>query len=162
MIAALLARFAPYKLALEIIVFGALAAFIVAGVHQFLEHERQMGRDEVQTRWDKQVAIDKEAAQKRERELQTQADKAQENATNREQIIRTLAASSASTSISLRDTITAIRNSLPAATSDAARNAASTYGDILAECEGRRREVAEEAERLNSEKRLLIEAFPKQ
>lgn len=162
MIAALLARFAPYKLALEIIVFGALAAFTVASVHQFLEHERQMGRDEVQMRWDKQVAIDKDAAQKRERELQTQVDKAQENATNREQTIRTLAASSASTSNSLRDTIAALRNSLPTATADAARNAASAYGDILTECEGRRREVAEEAERLNSEKRLLIEAFPKQ
>ena len=52
------------------------------------------------------------------------------------------------------------RLALPDYFADALRALTGTYGQLLAECNGRRREVAEEAERLNSEKRTLIESWP--
>jgi hypothetical protein len=150
----------PYKLGAEIIVFGALAAGATWGIHMGLEHERDIGRNEVRAEYAKQLQEAKDAAQQRETELTTQRDKAIENANQRDQTIQALAARAGVSSNGLRDTIAAIGNSMSSATADALRQTARTYGDVLAECAARRGELGLEAEKLNSEKRTLIEAWP--
>ena len=157
----ILTALAPYKLAAEIAVFGALAGAVTFGVHEFLEHERDIGRAEVQARWDKQDAADKEAARVRTAEMATQATTAANEGAKREETIQALAATAAATSGGLRDAVAKINGSVPSLSVDALRALTSTYGQLLSECEGRRAGVAIEAERLNSEKRTLIEAWPK-
>jgi hypothetical protein len=158
MIITLIAR---YKLALEIAVFGTFVAALLYGCHCLLEHERDIGRNEIRAQWDKQIAADKEAARIRSDELKAQRDTAQIEGAKRDETIRTLAVSSAAATGGLRDAITKINGAVPNYSADALRALASAYGDVLAECQGRRAAVAEEAERLNSEKRTLIEAWPK-
>jgi hypothetical protein len=160
MIAALLARLAPYKLLFEILVIGALAAGVMYGVHEFLEHERDIGRNEVRAEYVKQLQEAKDAAHLRETELIAQRDKAIENAQARDDTIRTLAARAGVSSNSLRDTIAALGERLSSATADALRQTTRTYGQLLAACDGEQRSMAEEAERANSDKRTLIEAWP--
>ena len=161
MLTALLTRLAPYKLLFEILVIGGLAAGAVIAVHDFLEHERDIGRQEVQARWDHQVAIDKATAAAQAADWQSRLQAATTEGANREETRRSLSASAAAATNSMRDTITRINGAVPGYSVDALRALASTYGQLLAECQGRRTEVAEEAERLNSEKRTLIEAWPR-
>lgn len=154
------AAFVPYKLAVEILVFGALAGGVIFGVHLVLEHQRDLGRNEVQTRWDKQVAADKEAARVRTDQMAAQVTNAAAQGVKRDETIQALAATVAASSGSLRDAIAKANGGVPGYSVDALRALTSTYGELLAECQGRRAEVAGEAEKLNSEKRTLIEAWP--
>jgi hypothetical protein len=151
---------APYKLAAEIMVFGALASGVAFGIHEFLEHERDVGRAEVQALWDKQIAADKEAARMRTDQMAAQVTAATTNGAKRDETIQALAATVAASSGSLRDAIAKVNGGVPGLSADSLRALAGTYGQLLAECQGRRAEVAGEAERLNSEKRTLIEAWP--
>jgi hypothetical protein len=160
-IAAIFARLAPYKLLFEILAIGAIAAGAIVGVHEFLEHEREIGRQEVQTRWDKQVAADKLAAAAQTADWQARLQAATTEGEKRNETIRSLAASTVAATGGLRDTIAKVDRAVPDYSIDALRALTGTYGQLLAECQGRRTEVAEEAERLNSEKRTLIEAWPR-
>ena len=145
---------------IEALVGLALVAAVCFGVHQFLEHERDIGRQEVRAEYVKQLAEVKEAARQRETELIAQRDKAIENGQARDETIRTLAARAGVSSSSLQDAITAIGERLSSATADALRQTTRTYGQLLAACDGEQRSMAEEADRANSEKRTLIEAWP--
>lgn len=158
MIGAALAR---YKLGAEILVFGALAAGAAYGVHLVLEHAREGGRVEVRAEWARQVARDEKAAQAITDAWRGARDAAVTEGAKREEIIRSLAASSAAATGSLRDVVARVDRAVPDYSADALRALTGTYGQLLAECAGRRTAVAEEAERLNSEKRTLIEAWPK-
>jgi hypothetical protein len=161
MIGAILAGLARYKLAAELIVFGSLAVGIVWGAHEFLEHERQLGRTEVLAQWDAQIAKDKATAAAQTADWQTRLAAATNEGAKREETIRSLAASAVAATGGLRDAIGKVNSTMPDYSADALRALTSTYGQLLAECAGRRQEVGEEAERLNSEKRTLIEAYPK-
>jgi hypothetical protein len=161
MLTALFERLAPYKLAAEILLFGALAVGAAVGIHQFLEHERDVGRQEVRAEWDRQIAIDKEAARVRSAELLVQRDTAATEGAKREETIRSLAATSAAAAGGLRDAIAKINRAVPDYSADALRATIGTYGQLLESCHRGRREGAEESERLNSEKRTLMEAWPK-
>jgi hypothetical protein len=67
-----LAALAPYKLAAEIAMFGALAAGAAFGIHQLLEYDRDIGGAEVQLRWNKQITADTEAARVRTDQMAAQ------------------------------------------------------------------------------------------
>jgi hypothetical protein len=159
-IAAFFTGLTRYKLLFEILVIGTLAAGGVVGVHEFLEHEREIGRQEVQARWDKQTAADKLAAAAQTADWQARLQASTTDGAKREETIRNLAASAAAATGGLRDAIARVDRAVPDYSADALRALAGTYGQLLAECQGRRTEVAVEAERLNSEKRTLIEAWP--
>jgi hypothetical protein len=161
MIATLFARLAPYKLAAEILIFGALAGGAVYGVHLVLEHQRDVGRAEVKAEWDRANAAAEKAALAQTEAWRGARDAAINEGAKREETIRSLAATSAAAAGGLRDAIAKINRAVPDYSIDALRALTGTYGQLLEECSGRRREVAEEAERLNSEKRTLIEAWPK-
>ena len=157
MIAETLAR---YKLAAEILVFGTLGGAGIYGAHLALEHAREAGRAEVRAEWDRQAARDKEAAAAVTDAWRGARDTAITEGAKREDTIRSLAATSAAATGGLRDVIAKVDRAVPDYSSDALREVTRTYGELLAECSGRRREVAEEAERLNSEKRTLMESWP--
>lgn len=151
---------APYRLAAEIAVFGALAGGVILGVHLVLDHQRDIGRAEVQARWDKQIAADKDAARVRTDQMAAQVSNAVTQGAKRDETIQALAATVAASSGSLRDAIAKTNGGVPSLSVDALRALTSTYGQLLGECEGRRAAVAGEAEKLNSEKRTLMEAWP--
>lgn len=158
MMALMLAR---YKLPAELLAALALLCAIAFGFHEFCERERDIGRNEVRAEYAEKLRLAKDAADKREEELRGQVADAVTKGNQREETIRTLAAANGAAAVGLRDTTASIRNSLPSLSSDALRAVASAYGNVLAECQSRRGEVAEVAERLNSEKQTLIEAWPK-
>jgi hypothetical protein len=160
MIAAILAKLARYKLVAEILIFGALAGAGAYGVHLVLEHAREAGRAEVRAEWDRQIAKDKEAAVAITDAWRSARDTAVTEGAKREETIRSLATTSAAAAGGLRDAVAKIDRAVPDYSADALRALTGTYGQLLAECAGRRNEVAAEAERLNSEKRTLIEAWP--
>lgn len=157
MIADALAR---YRLVAEILAAGALAVGAILGGHLALEHAREVGRTEVRAEWDRQAAKDKEAVAAITEAWRGARDTAIIEGAKREETIRSLAATSAAAAGGLRDIITKVDRAVPDYSSDALRAVTRTYGELLAECAGRRGEVAAEAERLNSEKRTLIEAWP--
>lgn len=161
MIAALLARLAPYKLAAEIIVFGALAAAVLFGVHEFLEHERDIGRQEVQARWDVQKLADAKAAADQKQVWTDQQIGANNHATDRQQINQAAAAAAGAVAGSLRDAIAAFAKARPDDTAATARASAATLGSLLADCEGRYRGMAEIADGHANDVRTLKEAWPK-
>lgn len=150
-----------YLRVIEIVAGLALVAGICWGVHEFLEHERDIGRNEVRAEYAEKLQEAKEQAAQREALLRAQVDLATKGGNEREQTIKTLATAAGNASLGLRDTTKNISNSLSSFSADALRSVASAYGDVLGECQTRRGSLAEEAERLNSEKRTLIEAWPK-
>lgn len=153
------AYLAPYKLLIEVVLIGSLALVFVVGVHSFLEHERDIGRNEVRAEYADKLRIAKDDADKREALLRAQVDEAVKNGNVREQTIKTLATAAGNASIGLRDTTNSISNRLSAISDNALREVTRAYGDVLTECQARRGSLAEEAERLNSEKRTMIEGW---
>lgn len=152
---------ARYKLLFEIVLIGALALVTMWGVHMFLEHERDIGRAEVQALWNKQIATDQAAARVKTAELAAQADEARKNGADREQTIRTLATATGSASNSLRDTLAAIRGGVPSASQEALAKSTTALAAVLTDCQGRYRELAEKADRHASDAKTLDEAWPK-
>jgi len=151
----------PYKTMIEIAAFVAALAFVSIEIHRFMDHQQDIGYQRAVAEYQaKQIAADKANA-KIEAALKKQAEDAQNAANNREASIQAASAATVALSNSLRDTLTSIRAGVPTATINALRTTTIALGDVFAECQDRRRSVAEEAERLNSEKRTLIEAWPK-
>jgi hypothetical protein len=162
MMAGLLLFFGRYKLVLEIAIIGALVAFGVVQVHRFLEHERDIGRTEVQAKWDNQTALDKDAKAAREAEFAAQLAQATKNGVEREATIRTLAGAAGNSGIGLRDAVAAaVSRSMSSDAVNALRDTTRALGTIVTECEGRRRAVAEDFERANSDKQTLMDAWPR-
>jgi len=153
-------RLTPYKLAAEILVFGALAAAGVYGAHQVLENARQAGRAEVRAEWDRASVAAEKAAQAQTDSWRAQRDAAATDGAKREDTIRSLAATSAAAAGGLRDAVAKIDRAVPDYSADALRATISTYGQLLESCHRERGEGAAETERINSEKRTLIEAWP--
>lgn len=138
----------------------ALIAGICWGVHEFLEHERDIGRDEVRTEYAQKLAEAKEAAKLREDDLRDQRDAAVNKGNEREQTLRTVAAGSTAASIGLRDALGTIRDSVSGATIEALRNSTATLSTVLEDCQGRYRSLAEVADRHASDAHTLSDAWP--
>jgi hypothetical protein len=151
---------AQYKRWFEI---GAIALVIIGlfwAVHSWSEKQREIGREEIRKEYAEQLRLAKEASDKVEKVLRERVDDAVTKGNEREQTIRTLASANSNASIGLRNATASIGNSLPSLSQDALRNLASAYGSVLTECNARLGEMATNAERLNSEKMTLIQAWP--
>lgn len=144
----------------EVLAGLALVAGICWGVHEFLEHERDIGRNEVRAEWAQKLQDEKDAAARREAELRAQRDDAIAQGVTRETLIRNLAAGSNASSVGLRDALTTIRNGVPSATVEALRNSTTTLTTVLADCQARYRSLAETADRHASDARTLSDAWP--
>jgi hypothetical protein len=162
MIAALLARFAPYKLIAELVVIGFLALYGAEKYHEFLLHERAIGAAEVQKAWDAQKAIDKAAAAKQEADWQARYNAAIQQGAQNAQALQTAATAAAVSSSSLRDTIATLRERLPSASAEASRAYASTLATLLGDCQAEYREVAQRADGHRNDAATLSAAWPTQ
>jgi chromosome segregation ATPase len=153
--------FAQYKRIFEGLALLALVLSIGFGIHRFLEHEREIGRNEVRAEYQQKLLEATQAAKAKEEADAKRLQEAQNALSQANETIRSLSTSNAKLSSSLRDTANSINNRLPSLPINALRDLAKTYGDIFTECQTRRGELAEEAERLNAEKRALIDAWPR-
>lgn len=109
---------------------------------------------------DAQLSAAKDLARLREQDWTTQRNQAIENAHSRDQIIRTLAAGSASSSLGLRDTLAAISRGVPDASVEALRHSTTTLAAVLQDCQSEYRELAEKADRHASDATTLEQAWP--
>ena len=154
MIAGFIARLMPYRwLILAALLFGA--GWQINGWRM----GRQIAEIERDAANAKAAAVNESRA--KEQYYVSKLQEAQSALTKSQETIRTLSAANVAISNGLRDTANSIKSRLPSLTADALRDVARTYGDIFTECQTRRGELAETAERLNAEKRALIEAWPK-
>jgi methylphosphotriester-DNA--protein-cysteine methyltransferase len=151
----------PWKLIAEVVAFAALCAAIAFGIHRFLEHEQDIGRNEVRAEYQAQLLKATQDAKAKDELNAKQLKEAQDALAKANDTIRSISAAAAVSSNSLRDTINAVRRGVPTASLDALRQSVDTLGGILNECQDRYRSVAEAADRANADKKALIDAWPK-
>lgn len=109
---------------------------------------------------DAQLTAAKDLARLREQDWSTQRNQALDHANSREQVIRSLAAGSASASYGLRDTLAAIRAGVPNASADALGKSVTALSTVLADCSGRYQALAERADRHASDVKTLQDSWP--
>lgn len=89
-----------------------------------------------------------------------QLNEARNEATKRETQLRADADRARTAAGGLRDELAAIRRGLPSLAADACREQADRLADVFGSCATIYSELAEQADRLNSERQELIEAWP--
>lgn len=136
----------PYKKIIWAVSILTAVALIGWAGHRFLEYERDIGRNEVQARWDKQKLKDQEAALKQQEAWAAQIDKANQERALYEQRLQALADALGTTSDRLRDTISTKRAGLATASADAARQAADSFGAVLSDCRKEYEQLAKAAD----------------
>jgi hypothetical protein len=156
-IIALLQWFNPGRWLLISALFGSL----VAGYFAWADHQQDIGYNKRVAENNAQTIKDVAAATKRTAELQAIKDKADKDAEDREAKLLADAGRARAESERLRSNITTIRASLPALTRDAVGKYADAASVVFDECQRKYIEVAEEVDRVYSERQTLIEAWPK-
>jgi hypothetical protein len=152
---------APYKLMIEIAVFGLMAAGVVYEGHAFLVHKQQIGYDKAVAEYTQKENEALKAAAEKTAALQKQLDAANQHAQIREQTIKSLAAAATTASGGLHDTIAVIGRSMPGASIDALRVATITLAGVLNDCQNTYRAMAEIADRHASDVKTMTEEWPK-
>ncbi|WP_136420400.1 DUF2514 family protein [Herbaspirillum sp. ST 5-3] len=144
---------------------AAVVAVLLAGSHW---KAYVMGGDAVRVEWqaDKMAQADATAAinesyRLKERAMSKQLEEARNEATKRETAIRTDADRARKSADSLRDELASIREQLPSLAVDAVRQRADTLARVLDECQQDYRGMAETADRLESDRQTLMDAWPK-
>lgn len=153
--------FARYRLPAEILAVLVLLCSLLFGVHLVFEHQREIGRTEVRAEWDRANLAGEKAAADKERLWQGQINLATKGGNDREEAIKTMAGAASGAAVGLRNATAEINRAMSSYSADALRALTSAYGDIYTKCDTERTGFATEAERLNSEKRTLIESWPK-
>lgn len=157
----LIEALSPYKVLFEVAAIGGAVIGISVGVHSFLEHERDIGRNEVRSEYAIKLADAKESAARELKDMTAQRDTAILKGNDRETTLRAVAAGGAAASLGLRDTLADIRIGVPTATIETLRSATGTLTTVLTDCQGRYRDLAEKADRHASDAKTLSDAWPK-
>jgi hypothetical protein len=155
-----LAALAPYKLAAEVAVFGALAAGVAWGGHTVLERAREKGREEVRLEWRTADLARVEAETKLAAAQNATREMAMQQGEQREKTIKDSATALAGAAASLRSTVANQQTQLATASAETARRYSIVASTVFTECADRYRSVAEAAERSASTARTLSEAWP--
>ena len=87
--------------------------------------------------------------------------KAQDDATKRAQAARADARAARTELDRLRDALASARGGLPGESATACVQRADAAGDVLAQCAGAFTELAGQADRLNADRVMLLDAWPK-
>lgn len=144
---------------------GALAVLaLVAGLYFLGKHD---GAEDVRADWNKerlalaQAAIEADRHARDEKQsMQQKLNEAQNAATEREKALRADYAAAHAAARGLRDTVTALRGQLAAASPEACRATADAALVVFGECAERYRAVAEAADGHASDVETLSEAWP--
>ena len=144
------------------IALAVAAALAFAGLFLY-----RAGAAGVRVKWDASIIEQQKFAaaqeadnRKLENKRQTNVIEAQNEQTKRTQTLQVAAAGARAESVSLRDTIAAIRAKLPSTPGDAASNAASTAANLLGECAAAYQELAGRADGHASDTLTLEQAWP--
>lgn len=156
----ILSILAPYKIAAEVAVFGAVAIGGAWGVHTVLERARETGRNEVRGEWKAADVARIEAEQKIAAAQTVTRDLAVMQGEARDKTINAAVAASAAAVVSLRGTVASQQAQLATASVETARKYSAVAGAVFTECADRYRSVAAEAERNASAARTLNDAWP--
>ncbi|MFA6310585.1 MAG: DUF2514 family protein [Sterolibacterium sp.] len=148
-------------LGLKALAVLAAIGTLLWGIHTLDQSRQQIG-------YDRRVAEDNAAlirataaARERERTLNQQLETAKNDATKRDQDIRSHAAAAATASDRLRIALDTIRRGVPGDPAQAGPQRTSTLAELLGDCADRYRGVAEKADRHASDARTLSEGWPK-
>lgn len=145
---------------------GALAALLVGAAaycgHWFIEHEREIGRQEVQGRWDAQKVADKRAGDKLEKDWREKYYAAINQGAKNAQALQADAAAARAATDRLRDTNTSLQQLLANASAETARKYASAYQAVFADCVGRYQQMGQAAQGHLNDYQTLDAARPKQ
>lgn len=154
MIPTLIGRLAPFRyLILAAVLFGA--GWLINGWRLNAEiAEIKATNAGVAKEFEKAARV-KEAA------LNLKLQEAQNAAKKRETILRNDADIAVRTSDRLRDELAELRRGLPDLSADAIRQRADTLAQLLNDCQRNYRGLAEKADRIESDRRTLMEAWPK-
>lgn len=146
----------PYKL----LALAVVGAGLVALGWRF-------GAGSVQADWDKEKAIQAQAAlnaeqlaRAKEQSINRKFQEAQNAATKREQILKADADAARAAAGGLRNTIAALRRELSTATASACRQTADAALAVFGECSDTYQRVAEAADGHASDLRTLTDAWP--
>ena len=150
----------PYKLLIEIAVIGSLFAGASFEVHKFLEHERDIGRAEVQQRWDAQKLLDKQAADRQEAAWKEKYDLALKTGVENAQTLLRESAAAHAAADSLRSTNASLQQLLSTATAETARKYASAYANVFNDCVGQYQAMGQAAQGHANDARIISDAWP--
>jgi hypothetical protein len=144
---------------------GFLIATFIAGAffacRYILKQERELGYNQAVAEFKAKAFVAETAARNKETQLLKQIQEAQNATVIREQEIKRLSTALAVSDHQLRNTTTAIRNTLPSISCDAARRTAATALTVFEGCEGKYTEMAENATGHASDVITLMDAWPK-
>jgi hypothetical protein len=102
-----------------------------------------------------------DAARKQERQFSDQLKKAQDDAKNREKKLLADAAAARTESSRLHDTLADFQRKLPNLTEQAVRQYADAASVVFDQCQKQYLDMAETADRIDSDRQTLEDAWPK-
>ena len=138
---------------------GAVLASITAWQVQAWRYDAQIAS--IQAQHAAATAKAQSDARATEKALSDKLQEAQNNATKRENKLRNDAAAARRTADGLRDTIYSIRADLPSYSQSSAAKTADTAAELLQQCADAFTGLAEETDRIASDRQTLIDAWPK-
>lgn len=143
-------------------VAAAIGGAVLAGILAWNVQGWRMGEQiaAIQAQHAEATAKAQSDARATEKALSDKLQEAQNNATKRENKLRNDAAAARRTADGLRDTIYSIRADLPSYSQSAAAKAADTAAELLGVCADAFTGLAEETDRIASDRQTLIEAWP--
>jgi hypothetical protein len=143
-------------IAAAVVLAGAFSAGWVANGWRLGEQIAKIRREQAES-----VAAANEAARLKERALNKQLEEARNDAEKRETALRADADSARKSVVSLRDQLAANKRAMSDASAAAVRQYADAVANVFLDCTDKYRELAEEADRISSERQTLIDAWPK-
>lgn len=164
--------FSSYSWIAKAIAVAALVGAVIFGFYAFSQREQLIGYNkaaavyekkiaDMQSQTNKQLLIAQKAVADKQVELNANVQKAENDATQRNQKIEALTARVNALNKRLRDTITARQRTIDTATSAARSEYTRTLGELLTECADKYSEMARAADQERSDSLKYQEAWPK-
>lgn len=147
----------PWLIAIGIAT-AVLACF--AAYHHASKSGYNAGAADVQAKWDKEQRLQLEAARAQEKSFNQKVQEAQDAATKKETMLRTELAAASRAAGGLRYTITQLGRKLSSYPACPSTEAAIAAGELLSECAGEYRDMAERAERHAADAAMMLSACP--
>lgn len=157
----MIASIIPYKIFIELLALLALIASLCFGIHRFLESEQKIGYDRAVSEYKEKQIIAEQDARQRETVLRDQIERAQNEATKRNELLRVTTDSTRVMSNSLHDTLSHYSNGMPSASTDTINKSITTLATVLDQCQGKYSEMAGIADRHASDVKTLTDAWQK-
>jgi hypothetical protein len=146
----------PYRWLLA----GALIAALVLGYGLWVDHIGDTREATVRAEYTAAALVAGEAARAKESAWQTQLQKAQNEATKRQKTLAADAAALRTERNGLRDDLATVRASRPGLARDTLERYANASAIVFADCTRSYSGLAQDADRLATERQTLIEAWP--